>query len=73
VNDDGELNPDPPSAALTKRVFAQCGQLGLDRDERLTVVSAALGREVATWKDVTRDEASTVTDYLDALIKEPPA
>jgi hypothetical protein len=73
VNDDGELNPDAPSAALTKRVMAQCGQLGLDRDERLTVVSAALGREVGSWKDVTRDEASTVTDYLDALIKEPPA
>jgi hypothetical protein len=65
---------DAPSPQLTKRVMAQFGELDIkDRDARLDVTSAILGRPVASWKEVTRAEASEVTEYLERRINEGPA
>jgi hypothetical protein len=58
--------PATPSAALTRRVMAQFGELGVkDRAERLLITSDIVGREVESWKDVSPEEARNVTDALE--------
>jgi len=62
---------DAPSDAQTKKAMALFGEIGVhERNERLALTSAYLGRDVATWKDVTRSEAAVVIDKLE---KVPPA
>lgn len=54
-----------PSEAMTKRVMAQFGELGIkDRDDRLNVTSAIIGRPVDSWKEVSAAEAVKVSDDL---------
>jgi len=64
-------NGDDPTPAQTKKAMALFGEIGVhERNERLALTSAYLGRDVATWKDVTRSEAAAVIDKLE---KVPPA
>lgn len=54
-----------PSEKQTKTVMAMFGELGLkERGARLERTSAIVGREVASWSDVTPDEADQVIDAL---------
>lgn len=64
VTTDGEIVR-PTSDALTKKVMAMFGELGVkDRAERLNITSDILGREVGSWKEVPMDEAKQVVDEL---------
>jgi len=66
----GDAQP-APTPAQTKKAMALFGEIGVhERTERLALTSAYLGRDVATWKDVTRSEAAVVIDKLE---KVPPA
>jgi hypothetical protein len=71
--------PTPPESVETgeaasrdqgRAVFALLGKLGyadVPRVERLQVASALVGREVASFNDLTRREASTLIDTLAIL------
>jgi hypothetical protein len=59
---------DKPSAAQTKMAMATFKDAGIeDRDDRLKATSAFVGHPVASWSELTRDEASTVIDALERL------
>jgi hypothetical protein len=54
-----------PSAAQTAKAMAMFTDAGImDRDDRLKATAAYIGREVGSWNDLTRDEASVVIDAL---------
>lgn len=66
--DQGESEEPPKlntSSNLAKRMFALFGDVGItDKAERLAFVSDTVGREVATSKDMTEDDAVRVIDAL---------
>lgn len=62
--DDGP-RPLDTSSQLARRMFAAFGDVGIsDKDERLAFVADTVGREVATSKDMTEDDARRVIDAL---------
>ena len=38
-----------------------------DRDDRIKATTAIIGRDITSWNDLTRGEASTVIDTLEKL------
>ena len=57
--------PTAPSGEQTRLAMALFGDLGItDRFDRLNVTSAILGRDVDSWNEVSRAEASSVIDEL---------
>lgn len=69
---DAELVDEPPVAMMAegqkRKLFAICAELGDDRERRLTRVSMILGRDVETTRTLTRFDAGTVLDALDAEV-----
>lgn len=58
--------------AQSRHLFALFGDAGIgDRDERLAYVSAVVGREVKSSKDLSTAEAGEVIDSLLAAAAEP--
>lgn len=56
------------SAAQLKKIHAACRGLGYtERADVLRLISLALGEDIASSKDLTKDTASTVIDALEAL------
>ena len=56
-----------PTPAQTRKAMACFGDLGVtDRDARLALTSQHVGREVSSWNDLTKEEAATVIDRLEA-------
>lgn len=57
-----------PGEAITpgqlKALQAQCTKTGMSRPERIAWASAVLGREVSSFKGLSRDEAATLLDRL---------
>lgn len=57
-----------PGAGITagqlRALQAQCTQTGMSRPERIAWATAVLGREVESFKRLTRDEAATLLDRL---------
>jgi hypothetical protein len=74
---DAEVVEDGPSEPQTRKVMALFNEQGIkERTERLAYISSVIGREVETWKDTTKAEASTVIESLVAMsvpVPEPPA
>lgn len=57
--------PTAPADPQTRLAMALFGEAGItDRAERLALTSAYVGREVASWSDLTPAERSTVIDRL---------
>jgi len=46
-----------PTTAMMRRLMALARQCGLGRDDRLELAEVLLRRDVATWNDLTADEA----------------
>lgn len=71
---------DSPTPAQTRKAMALFHEVGVEeRDERLEVTSAHVGRDVGSWNDLTKDEAAKVIDALESLAQmsrpvdnEPP-
>jgi len=67
----GPETPDEPgiTSAQSKKLHASFNELGVtDRDQRLAYAAQIVGRELASSKDLTKDEASKVIESLvDAL------
>lgn len=65
-----------PSAAQTRMIMALFGDLLLVGDDmreaRLATISEIIGRPIASSKEVTRAEASTLIDGLQKLMGEAP-
>lgn len=62
---DGEVVEPPITEAQLKKLHASFNDHGIDdRDDRLAYVADVLGRQVASSKDLTKDEASRVIDAL---------
>lgn len=62
-----EPTPEGITAQQQKKLHATFGDLGIktaDRDRRLAIVSAVLGRDVASSADLSVDEASFLIDQL---------
>jgi hypothetical protein len=60
------------SAPQMRRIHAVLGQVGItEREERHTVLGALIGRQISTANELTRDEAGTVIDSLDAALRQP--
>jgi hypothetical protein len=59
---------DKPSEAQTKMAMAAFGELGIvERDDRLAATTALIGRDITSWNDLNRTEASTVIDGLEKV------
>lgn len=69
-----ESSDDLITAPQLKKLHAAMGERGLsDRAEGLAFLSATLGRDVTTSKDLSKDEASRVIDRLEsAPVDEEP-
>lgn len=74
-----EPQGDGPTAPQTRKVMALFHEVGVeDRDERLQLTSAFVGRDVESWNDLTKDEAASVIDKLESQAQarqvdnEPP-
>lgn len=66
TNGTAARNGEAPSQAQTKKAMALFAQIGVnERGERLSLTSAYLNRNVASWKEVTKQEAVTVIDRLE--------
>jgi hypothetical protein len=58
-------DPAHPSQGQTKMAMALFSEAGItERDERLAATSAYIGRDVGSWNELTKAEASTVIDTL---------
>jgi hypothetical protein len=70
------VRADDKRERLTKRSFANWRTLGLDgddkRDQRLTVMSKILGREVTSTNDLSVDELSAVVAEQEQRINSQP-
>lgn len=65
----GEPEPAGITRAQSTKLHALFGDYEItNRAEKLAVVSAALGRQVASSKDVTKDEAIRLIDLLDTTL-----
>lgn len=68
IEDAEVVEDDRPSEAQTKMAMASFAEQGItDRSDRLSATSALLGRQVETWNELSRAEASTVIDGLERL------
>ena len=62
---DADIVEDGPTEPQTKKVMALFNEQGItDRADRIAYISATIGRDVESWKNTTKDEASTVIDAL---------
>lgn len=52
---------------LAKAMFAALNEAGVPDNERLTLTSKVIGREITTSKEMTEDDARKVLNHLDAL------
>lgn len=60
---------DEPQTVDLGPMFAALTSAGLgDKDAALTFISAQIGRDVASSKELTRDDAAKVTAALDAML-----
>lgn len=73
---EGEVEPEPPQGdpisdaqLKTLQILAR-GALGSDRDARLAWLTKHVGRPVKSANDLTKSEASSVIDALDAIVGE---
>ncbi len=68
--------PTPPAEpgatqAQTRKAMALFSEAGItDRAERLSVTSAYVGRDVASWNDLSKQDAGHVIDQLERLVAE---
>lgn len=70
---DGEVIEDLITAAQLKKLHATFNDHGIeDRDDRLRYTVDVIGREVASSKELTKDEASRVIDALERPPDELP-
>jgi len=60
-----DLESDAGRAAF--RLLALFGDLAMDRDDRLKLTSAVVGREIGSANELSRDEASKVIDMLNGI------
>jgi hypothetical protein len=57
-----------PSKPQTDMAMASFNEIGVtERDDRLKATAALAGRVVASWSELTRDEASRVIDGLERV------
>jgi hypothetical protein len=64
--------PEPATAPQMRRIHAALGGWGItDRPERLGVLGALIGRAISTANELTKDDAGTVIDLLDAAQAQP--
>jgi hypothetical protein len=55
-----------------RRIHAALGEVGItDRDERHHVLGALIGRTIASANELTKTDAGTVIDSLDAAAQQP--
>jgi len=75
VIDDGPLerDPDPPPAHEGARTYSpgqiiaiRIAELGLDRDAKIALCSAIVGRDIDTTKDLAPDEVTTILETISA-------
>lgn len=67
------VDPSKISEPQVKLVGVLFGKLNItDRDERLNYVAATIGHPVTSSKDLTKKEASTLIDALNAAVEAPP-
>ena len=52
---------------LAKAMFAALNEAGVPDNERLTLTSKVIGREITSSKEMTEDDARKVLNHLDAL------
>lgn len=70
--EDGPADAEPITSGQTKALHASYNDAGItERADRLRFASETIGRELATSKDLTRDEASQVIDALKAVTAAP--
>jgi hypothetical protein len=68
LDDIADVQAEKPTAAQTKKAMALFTENGLDdRDDRIHATSAAIGRNITSWNDVTKTEAARVIDTLEQL------
>lgn len=58
------------SSNLAKRMYATIGQAGIAEDQRIPFLSAAVGRQLGSSKEMTEAEAREVLDNFDALLRD---
>jgi hypothetical protein len=60
-----------PTQAQTRKAMALFHEVGVeDRDERLQLTSAYVDRDVASWNELSKDEAASVIDRLETQAQE---
>lgn len=65
---------DPPlTPSQLRKIHTLFGNAGVDRDDRLARTSQILGREVASTKDLSQDDAIRLLDVLEGQDREPAA
>lgn len=62
-----EDDPTVMSGPQKRMMLAQFGDLAMDRDDRLKLTSAVVGREIGSANELSRDEASKVIDALNGI------
>jgi hypothetical protein len=73
VADNPEPQPDAPAQPTTKaltRLHAMCGDLGIERADRLALMSRVCDREIRSSNDLTVPELDAVFAELDRLAAE---
>ena len=69
-----EPEPDAATKAQLGKIGALCGDLGLDRDQRLAFATAVVGHTIASASELTKAQASAVIEELVAEVaKATPA
>lgn len=66
--EEDDANEDKPTKAMTAKAMALFGTLGIvERADRLKITAMIIDREVGSWNDCNRSEASKVIETLVAI------
>lgn len=64
--------PDRMTDRQRRQLMALCGEIGLERGERLQLASIVVGRQLGSAADLTRDESQRVIEALLQWRDDPP-
>lgn len=59
------------SSKLAKAMYAAINGAGITEVERLPFIASVIGRDIASSKEMTEDEARQVLDHLDRVMRDP--
>jgi hypothetical protein len=60
--------PSPSPEAKRRKLFVLASEIGLTRDERLSLAQTLLWRDITTWKTLDDDQVNRLLDAMEGYV-----